>query len=370
MAGLLDMVNDPRQAFITQLGMGLLSAGGPSTKPVSFGQAFGAAMAPALQGAQQAQEYQLAQEEARRKHMAESQRQQTISQFIASLPPEQQAIARANPEKAIEAFYKAQEDYTLPPGSVRYRGGQPLVSAPFKPAEPSEFERTLIAAGMQPGSPGYMSAMSDYVRKQTTHAPATNVNVSTKQESEEAKSIGSALGKEYSSLQSSSMASQGTIAKLNRLESIIKGLDTGKLTPIGMSVASVAESLGIKIDPNLGQKQAAEAIANELALRAKQQGETNLMPGAMSEADRNFLVAMAPSMSKTPEANRLLIETARRMEKRNVEIARLAREYRAKNKTFEGFAEFAQDYAERNPLFKDMQAAPVKNTGARFLGFE
>lgn len=110
MAGLLDMVNDPRQAFITQLGMGLLSAGGPSTKPVSFGQAFGAAMAPALQGAQQAQEYQMAQEEARRKKMAEMAKQQTIQQFVASLPPDQQMAALANPEEAIKAYYAMQQE--------------------------------------------------------------------------------------------------------------------------------------------------------------------------------------------------------------------------------------------------------------------
>lgn len=135
MAGLLDMVNDPRQAFITQLGMGLLSAGGPSTKPVSFGQAFGAAMAPALQGAQQAQEYQTALAEKQRKRSLEDVQKQQIESFISSLPTEQQAIARANPEKAIEAFYKAQEEYTLGPGNIRYRGGRPVASAPFKPDE-------------------------------------------------------------------------------------------------------------------------------------------------------------------------------------------------------------------------------------------
>lgn len=91
MAGLLDMVNDPRQAFITQLGMGLLSAGGPSSQPRSFGQAFGAAMGPALQGAQQAQEYQIAQEEARRKQMAEMARQQAI----ATMPEQARAAIQA-----------------------------------------------------------------------------------------------------------------------------------------------------------------------------------------------------------------------------------------------------------------------------------
>lgn len=357
MAGLLDMVNDPNQAFLTQLGMGLLGAGGPSNRPVSFGQAFGSAMAPALQGAQNAQEWQ--QQEAMkklqiaqlaRKQQEEDRQRDAFDVFAAGLPPEQQRMARVAPQDTIKALIAAQEE--------QRKANQPRFETVFTP-EGREQKAWVTREGITP-----VGGMK------LPPAPMVRVDVGSKQESEEAKAVGSDLGKQYSALQSASLASSSTLAKLNRAESLMKGLDTGALTPIGMKASAFSEALGIKVDPQLPQKQAFEAIANELALRAKQQGETNLMPGAMSEADRNFLVAMAPNLSKTPGANNLLLQTAIRMEKRNIELAKMAREYRARNKTFEGFAEYAQEYAERNPLFADLQKQAKPAGGAKFLGFE
>lgn len=168
MAGLLDMVNDPRQAFLTNLGMGLLSAGGPSARPVSFGQAIGSAMPGALQGAQQAQQYQMAQEEAQRKKAAEMARQQTIEQFVASLPADQQSAALANPEEAIKAFYKSQEDFTLTPGAKRFRGASMVAEAPTE---------LKLPEGMRMGAvgpewiPGYLEG-----RQRIAKAGASNIS--------------------------------------------------------------------------------------------------------------------------------------------------------------------------------------------------
>lgn len=310
MAGLLDMVNDPRQAFLTQLGMGLLSAGGPSAQPRSFGQAFGAAMAPALQGAQQTQEYQMAQEEARRKQMAEAARQQTIEQFISSLPPEQQAIARANPEEAIKAFYKQQEDYTLPPGSVRYRGGQPLVSAPFKPPEPTDFERTLIAAGLQPGTPGYSSAMSDYIRKQTTHAPAPSAQVvmakpDSKYAEERLKSQAGAMAEVEKSAQSAWRQNQ----LLDRfIESSQKGF-VGGAAPVKQAVGNFLASFGYSGE-SLKETNKMAAALNEIVMT--QMGE--LGARGLTDRDMEKLVASLPRIETDAAAR---VEIAQLLKRAN-----------------------------------------------------
>src|SRR3990167_11436262 len=47
---------DPKVAMLTQMGMGLMGAGGPSRTPVSFGQGFGQAGMQGLQAYQQAQQ--------------------------------------------------------------------------------------------------------------------------------------------------------------------------------------------------------------------------------------------------------------------------------------------------------------------------
>lgn len=192
-------------------------------------------------------------------------------------------------------------------------------------------------------------------------ASRTNVNMPP-MESEEQKALGKDLAEQYSTTQKTAMSSSGLLNKLNRAEQLMQGINTGKLAPAANEVAAVAESFGIKLDPKLPQKQAFSALSNELALRAKNAGGENLMPGAMSEADRVFLQQMSPSMSNTPEGNRLIIETNKRLAKRDVEIAKMAREYRNKNRTLNGFAEELANFSDKNPLFKDIQPAAASSS--------
>lgn len=59
MAGLLDFATDPQSAMMTQMALGLLSAGGPSSRPVSLGQAMGQAGQMGMQGYKDAQSNQM-----------------------------------------------------------------------------------------------------------------------------------------------------------------------------------------------------------------------------------------------------------------------------------------------------------------------
>jgi len=59
MAGLLDFATDPQSAMMTQMALGLLSAGGPSSRPVSLGQAMGQAGQMGMQGYRDAQTNQV-----------------------------------------------------------------------------------------------------------------------------------------------------------------------------------------------------------------------------------------------------------------------------------------------------------------------
>lgn len=59
MAGLLDFATDPQSAMMTQMALGLLSAGGPSSRPVSLGQAIGQAGQMGMQGYKDAQTNQV-----------------------------------------------------------------------------------------------------------------------------------------------------------------------------------------------------------------------------------------------------------------------------------------------------------------------
>ena len=47
------------------------------------------------------------------------------------------------------------------------------------------------------------------------------------------------------------------VAKLDRIGELLNGVDTGKLTPVGTDIAAYADSVGLKVDKNLPNKQMA-----------------------------------------------------------------------------------------------------------------
>lgn len=186
-----------------------------------------------------------------------------------------------------------------------------------------------------------------------------------KQEGKEAETVGKFFGDAYANIQTAGFNASSKIAKLDRLDKLLAGgVNTGKFAPALKEIAGAAESLGIKIDPNLGAAQAFEAIANEMALAARDPSSGAGMPGAMSDADRRFLTDTVPGLTKTREGNRLIIEATRRLVKRDQDVARLARDYRKKRGAIdEGFYDVLADFSARTPLF-DGLGAPTASAQA------
>lgn len=188
------------------------------------------------------------------------------------------------------------------------------------------------------------------------------VSITMGQEKQEAATVGTGFGKAYIELQDAVQSSSGTLNKLNRMETLMQGIETGKLTPALTQIQAVAEALGIQVDKSLPAKQAIDSMANELALTLRNPSGGAGMPGALSDKDREFLTAMTPGLSKTPGGNALIIQTGKALAQRNIEVAKLARGYRKKHGQFdEGFYDELAVYAEKHPLFTGNtlpQAAP------------
>lgn len=178
--------------------------------------------------------------------------------------------------------------------------------------------------------------------------------------------VGKFFGDTYASLQRGAMDASSKLSRLSRMETLLKDVDTGKLTPAGTNIAAYAKSLGIDMDPKLDNKQAAEALTNEIALQARNPSGGAGMPGALSDSDRNFLSSMTPGLAKTPGAREMIMETSRKLAKRDQEVAKLARDYYKKNgNTLDnGFFDELQNFSNANPLFKDSQGptAPANFT--------
>ena len=76
-----------------------------------------------------------------------------------------------------------------------------------------------------------------------------------------------------------------------------------------------------------------------------------------SNADRDFVVAQMPQLANTPEGNRQLLEILRGIERRKIEVADLAQQYRQANGNLDGFVQFLGEWAEANPLFASGEGA-------------
>ena len=194
------------------------------------------------------------------------------------------------------------------------------------------------------------------------NAPAMKFEM--KQEGSEAQVVGKGFGEQYVKIQDAGTDAFSKIARLERMEGLLQGVETGKLTPAMTEIAAVGESLGIKVDKDLPAKQALKALTNEVALQLRNPSGGAGMPGAMSDKDREFLMSMTPGLANTPEGNRTIIETAKTLAKRDQEVALMARQYRKKNGHLdEGFYDDLAAYSAKHPLFKDKKIPTATSTG-------
>lgn len=260
-------------------------------------------------------------------------------------------------------FPKQPEAFTLSPGQTRYGpDGAPVASLPEQKKK-TALEEMLDAAGITDPNVR-QSFIIQGLKKQTTHAPAASTNVTLKQEGEEAKSVGKFFGDAYANIQQAGFSAQSKVNRYSRLGQLLDGVSTGKFAGAGLEVAKAASSLGFNIDPNMANKEAAQALSGEIALELRNPSGGAGMPGAMSDADRQFLTNMVPGLATTPEGRMLMLDTGQKLAKRDMDVARMAREYRKRNGSIdEGFYDELARFSEANPLFQQPPATskPAEN---------
>lgn len=266
-----------------------------------------------------------------------------------------------------QLFPAAPELQFAPDGTVVNMGDPSLIGKKFGKEEEFNPNKPFL---MVDGKVVPNEAYQQYELEKASRSASRITNSPVfQQEKEENKAVGKFFGEQYADIQKSGLQAGGKINKVQRLNQLLEGVNTGKLTPLGVEIASTAQSLGINIDPKLGNKQAAEALTNEMALELRNPSGGAGMPGAMSDKDREFLKQMVPGIEKTPQGRKLVTESMLKLAEREKQVAKMARQYRRKRGTIdEGFFEELQSYSDANPLFK---GAPATGKGkVKFLGFE
>lgn len=201
--------------------------------------------------------------------------------------------------------------------------------APEDKRTPDEknYERSLI-------DPAYKAHLLDMKR-----AGATAITTDMRGENAEAKGIGEGAAKRANDTLDRARTATTTLQRVASLSERLDALNTGKLAPAKANMGAWAKSLGVSdealtalgIDPKMpGNAQALTALTNRMMVDMI--GAGGFPANNFSDADREFLVSTLPRLANEPRANKILVETTRRLAQLDIAKAKALQDFRRTNK--------------------------------------
>lgn len=185
------------------------------------------------------------------------------------------------------------------------------------------------------------------------------VNLGGSQESSMNAAFGQAVGQQLAAAVQAGQTAQADLARLEELGQLLSmpGVYQGTAGPLVLRVKEIGTALGIPGIEGVAESQAARAIGHQLALRYRNPESGFGLPGAISNRELDFLQRIVPGLENTPEGNRLILETTRRVAQRQVEVARAIEEYVAQNGSIDlGVYKFVRDRFANADMFADLRA--------------
>jgi len=161
----------------------------------------------------------------------------------------------------------------------------------------------------------------------------------------------------YTEIQDAAIRGRDKLQKMKAIDSSLGDIQTGKFGNTALDIKKGLARVGIQVDlpDEMGAQEVTQALARGMALEARNPSGGAGMPGAMSDADRVYLDSMQPGLEMTPEGRRQLIKVTEKLQKRNEDVATLARNYRLKTggKLDDNFLYELKQYSETHPLFQE-----------------
>lgn len=181
-------------------------------------------------------------------------------------------------------------------------------------------------------------------------AGATNVNVNPGERGYDTK-VGGAYAERFIEAQKTGQNANKTIGTLNLMEKLIDtpGFYSGTGGEIVTQAKRALSSAGLADANAASAAEMFGSLANQTVLDAS----GGSLGNQISNADRDFIMRTAPSLTNTPEGNRDLIKMRRKLAQREQETAMMARDYAKRNggRLDAGFDEELSEYIDKNPLF-------------------
>lgn len=205
---------------------------------------------------------------------------------------------------------------------------------------------------------GFKGSLLDFIK--TVKQAGANQNTINMPPQE--KAYDSAMGKELAELNigivKGAGVAQNQLNTINRLDQLLQdpSVYQGTAGEKVLQAKRLAKSIGIDVG-DVGPAEAAQAITAQLALNARNPAGGAGMPGAMSDADREFLKSMQPGIERTEGGNKLIIDVNRKLNQRALDVEKFRQDYVKRNgRLNEGFYRDLNEWSAKNPMFAGSSA--------------
>jgi len=155
-------------------------------------------------------------------------------------------------------------------------------------------------------------------------------------------------------LQDQFARANSTLSNLTLVEQLAvnPNVASGALAENISGLKSIGDSLGFATK-GLPAEEAIKGITTQLALQAKNEGGTNLMPGAMALGETKLLQSMVPQLAQSKEGRMLMIQISKEKVARDRLISEMAGDYIDKNGQLDaGFQKLIKEYSKNNTILQ------------------
>lgn len=181
------------------------------------------------------------------------------------------------------------------------------------------------------------------------------------------RTMGETMAKRYVSLTESgdkAFATLGSLAEMRRATEDPSFYSGTMAESVVLPLKQLQVALG-------GDPKAAASMENfrALANKAALDGMGGSLGTGFSNADRDFIVTQYPQLPNTPEGNRMRIIGLEKIERRKIDVARMAQEYvqetdpktgKPRGRLDAGFDRRLSEWREKNPIFSEGERGEIK----------
>lgn len=165
---------------------------------------------------------------------------------------------------------------------------------------------------------GRKPTVEEYLNFKRQGAASTTINVGQKKFDEK---LAEKWTEDYATLFQDAKTAQGVLANLDAAQAVMEsGLQTGALEPAKAQISALAR--GLNIDPKrLGLEDASTPQAFQAVVMRNLLNELVMQKGPQTEGDAQRAMKVFMSLGNTPEANKFILDYARQMAQRKIDMA-------------------------------------------------